>query len=147
MSEIPGPTIKGFLHGAFLENWGPKLISLALVSMAWLALASPQEVKINVVAPIRYVNLPSELTLSEDSAKTVRLTLSGRRHSIRVLEDNEVRVQVGLGNRVAGTHLIKLSVKNVDLPLGVNINRATPQNIKAILISTVGEGTTREKSK
>jgi diadenylate cyclase len=147
VSEIPGPTIKGFLHGAFLENWGPKLISLALVSMAWLALASPQEVKINVVAPIRYVNLPSELTLSEDSAKTVRLTLSGRRHSIRVLEDNEVRVQVGLGNLVAGTHLIKLSVKNVDLPLGVNINRVTPQNIKAILISTVGEGTARETSK
>ena len=42
---------------------------------------------------------------------------------------------------------VKLSVKNVDLPLGVNINRVTPQNIKAILISTVGEGTTRETSK
>jgi diadenylate cyclase len=139
VSEIPGPTIKGFIHGAFVENWGPKLIALALVSLAWLILASPQQVKVNVTAPIRYVNIPSELSLGEESAKTVRLTLSGRRHSIRVLGDNEVRVQLGLGKRAAGTHLIKLSARNIDLPLGVTIDRVTPQNIKVILTPSSGD--------
>lgn len=140
VSEIPGPTVKGFLHGAFVENWKSKLIALAMVFLAWLVLASPQEVKISVNAPIRYVNLPSELTLSEDSAKTVRLTLSGRRHSIRILEEEDVRVQVGIGKLRAGEHFIKLSARNVDLPLGVTIDRVTPQNVKIVLTAaTEGE--------
>lgn len=136
VSEIPRPTVKGLLHGIFVDNWKSKLIALAMVFFAWLFLASPQEVKVSVNAPIRYVNLPSELTLSEESAKEVRLTVSGRRHSIRVLEEEDVRVQVGLGKLWAGVHFIKLSARNVDLPLGVTVDRVTPQNIRIVLTAT-----------
>jgi diadenylate cyclase len=133
VSDIPWPTLTGFLRGAFLQNWRPKLAALMLVIMAWLVLASQQEGKINVTAPIRYVNLTSELVLGEGSAQTVRLTLSGRRHSMKVLNTKGVQVQVDLMDVTEGTHVIKLSPRNVEVPLGVMIDQVTPQNIKAIL--------------
>jgi len=141
VSEIPGPSVKSLLHAVFVDNWKSKLIALTMVFFAWLFLASPQEVKISVNAPVRYVNLPSELTLSEESAKTVRLTVSGRRHSVRTLKEEDVRVQVGLGKLWAGVHLIKLSARNVDLPLGVTVDRVTPQDIR-IVLTAVPEGET-----
>ncbi|MBW1910154.1 MAG: diadenylate cyclase [Deltaproteobacteria bacterium] len=133
--EIPGPTFQGFLKGAFVQNWGPKLGALILVTLAWLILASQQEVKTNIIAQIRYSNLPSELVLDKSSTQAVRLTLSGRRHSIKALGNQEIRVQVGVGKLSAGTHTIRLSAKNVDLPLGIVIDQVIPQDVEVVLKS------------
>jgi diadenylate cyclase len=132
-SEMAEPTLKGLFRGAVLQNWSVKVGALTLVTMAWLMLASQQEGKINVTAPIRYANLPSGLVLDEGSAQTVRLTLSGRRHSIRVMRAGEVRVQVDLGGVTSGTIMLKLSAKNVEVPLGVTIDDVTPRSVKVIL--------------
>ena len=131
--EIPGPTLKGFFKGAFVMNWSPKLGALTLVTIAWLVLASQQQVKTSIMAPVRYVDTPSEMVVGEESTKVVRLALSGRRHSIKAVGEQEVRVQVSLGNIAAGAHKIGLSAKNIDLPLGVIIDRVTPRDIKVIL--------------
>ena len=138
--EIPGPTFQGFLKGAFVQNWGPKLGALILVTLAWLILTSQQEVKTNIIAQIRYSNLPSELVLDKSSTQAVRLTLSGRRHSIKALGNQEVRVQVGVGRLSAGTHTIRLSAKNVDLPLGIVIDQVIPQDVEVVLKSRAVSG-------
>jgi len=133
LTEITGPTFKSFLKGAFIQNWGPKSGALALVTIAWLVLASQQVIKTSVIAPIRYTNLSSELVLDRDSTHMVNLSLSGSRKSIKALEDRELRVYLDLSASSAGAHQISLSAKNIDLPLGVMIDRVTPQDIKVIL--------------
>ena len=133
LSEIPGPAFEGLIKDTLTKNWGPKLGALLLVTMAWVVLASQQEVKTSVAAPIRYVNVPSGLVLDKRSIQAVRLTLSGRRRILNALEEQEVRVQVGLGKLQAGIHMIKLSAKNIDLPLGVTIDQVAPQDIKIVL--------------
>jgi uncharacterized protein (TIGR00159 family) len=133
ITEIPGPTFRGFLQGAFIKNWGPKLVSLAIVIIAWLILASQQVIKTSLIAPVTYSNLSKELILDRGSTHMVNLTLSGRRHNMRSLEDREIRVDVDLGIFVAGTHEVSPSAKDIDLPLGVMIDRVTPQKIKVIL--------------
>jgi uncharacterized protein (TIGR00159 family) len=138
LTAIDSPTFKGFLKSAFIQNWGPKLGALALVSIAWMGLASQQQVKTSVTAPVHYANLQNELVIHRDSTHTVNLTLSGRRKSIKALEDREVRVYFDLGVFPAGTHQIRLSAKNIDLPLGVMIDRVTPEYIKVILKKAEG---------
>jgi diadenylate cyclase len=133
LTEIHGPTFRGFFKGAFIQNWGPKLGALALVTVAWLVLASQEEVKTSVIAPVHYTNLQNELVVDRDSTHMVNLTLSGRRKGIKALEDRDVQVYFDLGVFSAGTHQIRLSAKNIDLPLGVTIDHVTPQYIKAIL--------------
>ncbi len=131
--DVPSSTFQDFLKGAFVKNWGPKLGALILVTFAWLLLASQQEVRTNIVAQIRYNDLSTELELDKNSTQAVRLTLSGRRHIIKSLENQEIRVQVGLEKLSAGTHTVRLSAKNIDLPIGIVIDHVIPQDIQVVL--------------
>lgn len=131
--EIPSLTFRGFVKGTFVKNWRAKLGALLLVTVAWLVLASQQEITTNIIARIQYSDLPAELELDKDSTRAVRLTLSGKRHIIMSLKDQKIRVQVGLEKVSAGTHTINLSAKNIDLPLGIAVKQVIPQDIRVIL--------------
>ncbi len=133
MPEVYTPSLQGFLQGIFLKNWGSKLGAFGLVTMAWLVLAGQQTIQINVTSPVGYVDYPPGMVLVEKSADTVKLALSGMRRSVEALKGREVPVKVELGNFKAGTHRIRLSGKNVDLPLGIMIDRVTPEDIKIVL--------------
>ena len=127
--EIRVPTLKGFLKGIFVENWRTKLSALALVTIAWLVLASQQEAELTITTPVQHTNVPSHLMLGQGSTPTVDLTLSGRRNTIRTLKDQDVQVSFDLSAITLGRHLIKVSTKNIFLPFGVKIDRVAPQKI------------------
>jgi len=129
ITESPSVKPIEFLKVALVKNRGAKLGALAIVSMAWLILASQQEVKISITAPVKHVNIPSELVLGKHSAESVSLSLSGSRNSINSVKDQGVRVYVDLKKLSSGTHQIRLSARNIDLPLGVNVNNVAPKNI------------------
>ena len=131
--EIHVPSVQHFLEDIFIQNWKTKLGAFALVSIAWLVLASQQEVKITFSAPIRHVNPPVELSVGEGSTKEVDLTLSGRQSQIKTLRDGDVRVDVDLSGLPAGKHAMNLTGKNIDLPLGVKVDRITPEKIEVNL--------------
>ena len=117
----------------FVQNWKKKLSALAMVSIAWVALASQQEIELTVTAPIRYLNIASGLVVNEDAVKSVELTMAGLRNSIRSLEQEDVQVLVDLNRLTAGPHYLNLSARNVDLPLGLKIQSILPQKIIVIL--------------
>lgn len=127
--EIRVPSLKGFLKGIFVDNWRTKLGALALVTIAWLILASQQEADMTITTPVQHTNLPPDLMLGPGSTPTVDLTVSGRRNAIRSLKDQDVQVSVDLSEITLGRHLIKISAKNIFLPFGVNIDRVAPQKI------------------
>jgi len=127
--EIRVPTLQDFFKGAFVENWRTKLSALALVTIAWLILASQQEAELNLTVPIQHNRTPSHLMLGQGSTSTVDLTLSGRRNTIRTLRDEDVQVRVDVNDIPSGRHLIKLSAKNIYLPFGVKIDQVAPQTI------------------
>jgi uncharacterized protein (TIGR00159 family) len=127
--EIRVPGIKSFLKGVFVENWRTKLSALALVTIAWLVLASQQEAELTMTAPVQHTNVASELMLGPGSTPTVDLTVSGRRNTIRTLNEQDVQVSVDLSGITLGRHLIKVSAKNIFLPFGVKIDRVAPQKI------------------
>ena len=127
--ELRVPDLKGFLKGIFVENWRTKLGALALVTIAWLVLASQQEADITITTPVQHTNVPSHLMLGPGSTPTVDLTVSGRRNAIRTLKEQDIQVSVDLTDITLGRHLIKISAKNIFLPFGVNIDRVAPQKI------------------
>ena len=127
--QITVPAIRDFLRGLFIDNWRTKLGALALVTIAWCALASQQESELTVTVPVQHTNIPSQLSVGQGSTPTVDLTLSGRRNRIRTLKDQDVQVSVDLSNIDAGKHLIRLSAKNIFLPFGVKIDQVAPQKI------------------
>jgi uncharacterized protein (TIGR00159 family) len=131
--EMHVPTVQQFLNDLFIQNWKTKLGALALVAVAWLVLASQQEVKITFSTPIRYMKPPLGLRVDQDSAREIDLMLSGRQSQIKSLRDQDVRVDIDLSRLSAGKHLINLTWKNVNLPVGINVDRIVPQKIEVIL--------------
>ena len=127
--KLQVPSLKGFLKGIFIENWRTKLSALALVTIAWLVLATQQEADITITTPVQHTNVPANLILGPGSTPTVDLTVSGRRNVIRTLKEQDVQVSVDLSDITLGRHLIKISAKNIFLPFGVNIDRVAPQKI------------------
>ena len=127
--ELRVPNLKGFFKGIFVENWRTKLSALALITIAWLVLASQQEADITITTTVQHTNVPSHLMLGPGSTPTVDLTVSGRRNAIRTLKEQDVQVSVDLSDIALGRHLIKISAKNIFLPFGVNIDRVAPQKI------------------
>jgi YbbR domain-containing protein len=106
---------------------------LALVSIAWLFLASQQEIKITFSASVRFENAAPELLGGQDAMKTVDLTVSGRPRQINEVKPEAVRVRVNLKGLAAGKHRIRLSGKNIDLPFGVKVEQITPPVIEVNL--------------
>lgn len=127
--QINVPAMKDFFKGLFIENWRTKLGALALVTIAWFALASQQESELTLAVPVQHTNIPNQLAVGQGSTPTVDLTLSGRRNKIRTLRDQDVQVSVDLSNIDAGKHLIRLSAKNIFLPFGIKIDRVAPQKV------------------
>jgi hypothetical protein len=127
--QINVPAVKDFFKGLFIENWRTKLGALALVTIAWFALASQQESELTVAVPVQHTDVPAQLIVGEGSTATVDLTLSGRRNKIRTLKDQDVQVRVDLNHIDAGKHYIRLSAKNIFLPFGVKVDRVAPQKI------------------
>ncbi|MFO8090555.1 MAG: diadenylate cyclase [Desulfatiglandaceae bacterium] len=125
-----------FLTGLFKNNWKVKLGSLALVSFAWLVLANPQEVNVTFSSPVRIMNVPQILSVSEISAREVRISAAGRRHSLKELDRRDPRITIDLTGYREGAHLVNLSAENIDMPTGVRVERFTPQNLMIILRPT-----------
>ncbi len=128
--QIHVPTIQRFLEDFFINNWKQKLTALALVSTAWLFLASQQEIKITFIAPVRFENAAAEIPEGQGAMKAVDLTIAGRPRQIKVIESDEVVVRVNLNGLAAGKHQIRLTGKNVDLPSGVKVEQFIPQRIE-----------------
>jgi YbbR domain-containing protein len=121
------------LEDFFIHNWKRKLAAFALVAVAWFFLASQQEVKITVNAPVQFDNPPAGLLAGPVSEGSVDLTLSGRQSEIRALEKKGVHLRVNLMGFSEGKHKIRLSGKNVDLPSGVTIQEIIPPSIEVNL--------------
>jgi diadenylate cyclase len=130
---LPKFRLGPFLTGILKNNWKVKLGSLALVSLAWLALANPQEVNVTFSSAVRIMNVPQALSVSEASAREVRVSAAGRRHSVKALDQRDPKIIVDLTGYREGAHLVNLSAENIDLPTGVKVERFTPQNLMIIL--------------
>jgi len=131
--QIQVPTFQHFLEDLFINNWKQKLAAFGLVSIAWLFLASQQEIIMSFSAPLRFENAAMKLPDGPRTVKSVDLTISGRQRQINLLEPQNVLVRVNLRGLTAGTHRIRLSGKNVELPSGVRVEQITPQSIEVNL--------------
>ena len=127
--EIQIPPIQRFFEDFFIKNWKRKLAAFALVAAAWLFLASQQQVEITLSAPVRFDNIPAEMQVMQSAPTEVELRLSGRQNEMKTLPSKGVRVHLDLKGLMPGRHRIRLSDKNVDLPVPAKVLRILPQNI------------------
>jgi hypothetical protein len=138
--DVPGPSVRSFIRVLFVENWGAKIGSLVLVSIAWLVLAGAQTITMNIRVPVEFYNLPDNLTLDGPAVGPVRLEVSGPRRQLIDLEPRLVRLRVNLAGLGPGTHPVRLLAKDVTVPLGLTIQGVWPHNIRVTLTRPAKSG-------
>ncbi len=133
LTETNGPTFKGFLKSAFVENWSVKIGSFVLIALAWLVVASTQNLTMTLRTPVVYLGTPAGMIVEEGSERQVNVIISGSRRWIAHLQQSGLKAQVDLTGQTPGEHLVRVTHKDIEAPLGLTIERVTPQNIVVIL--------------
>jgi YbbR domain-containing protein len=122
-----------------------KLVTFVLVALTWMILASQQNINTSITAPVRIVKQPANLVLMASTPETVRLNLTGNRMFVDALRQQDVRVELDLFSLSAGKHMIRLSRRDVDLPLGIAVDSVVPQEVEVTLSAAPVESPQKPK--
>jgi YbbR domain-containing protein len=107
-----------WLRKVFLEEWGLKLLALAITIVLWLAVTGqnrPVTLRINGVA-LNFLR-PEGFELSNELPSTIDITFTGSKDKLDRIEPRELIANVDLSDQKAGERTIKLTVGRVKLDL------------------------------
>ncbi len=115
------------------KNWILKLISLSLAIMLWYFVVGEDQVDINILVPIEILNLPANLTISNQYKKDIEVAVRGPRSMIQELRNRNITRPVDLTSAQLGTIVIKNDENSIPLPKGITVQRLQPTNITLLL--------------
>jgi YbbR domain-containing protein len=115
------------------KNWLLKLISLTLAIMLWYFVVGEDQVDINIQVPVEIINLPADLTISNQYKEDIEVAVRGPRSMIQELRSRNITRPVDLANAQPGTVVIKNDENSIPLPRGITIQRLQPTNITLLL--------------
>lgn len=113
------------------NNFGLKILSLALAFIIWAMVASEPELSTFASTQIEYKNLPSDLEIASNPVTTVLLELRGPSGELQGLGGQGVHPQVvlDLSSAVPGGHTYAINDGAVTLPRGVRLLSAVPAQV------------------
>ena len=109
---------------------GGLLLTFILVSGAWGIYSGKQLSLINVTTAVDFRNIPESLELRRSSAERVEVQITGKRRLVGALNPEQVSAFLDLSTIEAGFHRIELNGDNIELPLGLEVERITPTAIR-----------------
>jgi hypothetical protein len=120
--------------GLVFENFGWKVLSLAIALLLWALVASEPQLSAFETVPVEYKNLPPDLEISSEPATSVSLELQGPSGELRELGDAGMRPSVilDMSGVVPGERTFPVSVTAHSLRLarGVRLVRAIPAQLR-----------------
>jgi YbbR domain-containing protein len=115
------------------KNWILKLISLTLAIMLWYFVVGEDQLDITIRVPIEILNLPANLTISNQYKKDIEVAVRGPRSMIQELRNRIITRPVDLASAQPGTIVIKNDENSIPLPKGITVQRLQPTNITLLL--------------
>lgn len=115
----------GVLKRIFVQNFGLKLISLALAIGLWLVVARSPVAEVEIKVPIELHNI-SDLEVDSPSFTEALVRVRGPERVIHRLRPGDVRVEVDLSPVGPGTRTFDLTQRNVRLPRDLEVVQVVP---------------------
>lgn len=114
----------------FLEDWGVKLLSLAIALVLWLVVTGQNEpVTAHVNVQLNFIR-PQMLEISNDPPRTVDVMLTGSRSKLDDLTALDLVATVDISDQQPGERVLRLAGKAViSLPQGVKVDGFQPSAI------------------
>jgi hypothetical protein len=119
---------------AITYNWPLKLLALALSFSLWVLYTGEPLAEAGYTVPIVFRNLPEGLDVSGTDLTQASVVLRGRAGLLRRLRTEDLAVQVILEGRPEGEAAIPLAAANLEAPLGAEVVRITPAELRVRLV-------------
>ena len=101
--------------------------------MLWYFVAGEDQVDINMLVPIEILNLPANLTISNQHKKEIEVTVRGPRSIIQEMRSRNITRPVDLSGAKPGTIVIKNDENSIPMRRGIAIQRLQPKNITLLI--------------
>jgi hypothetical protein len=123
--------LKG-LRSLLFENFGWKMLSLAIAVVVWALVASEPELGTLATVPLEYRNLPEDLEISSEPVSQIVLELRGPSGELRGFGEGVIHpaVILDMSGLQPGIHTFPIIDRNVKLPRGVHLVRANPSEAR-----------------
>jgi len=111
-------TLERWLRKFILEDWGLKLLALAVAVVAWLNVTGqnkPVTLRVNGVQ-LNFLR-PAGMELSNEPPTTVDVIFTGSKDKLDRIEPRELIANVDLSDQKAGERIIKLTLNRVKMEL------------------------------
>jgi YbbR domain-containing protein len=135
----PPGLVETWLRWIFIENWGLKLLALAITLALWLAVTGVNKpVPFRTGVQLNFVR-PDNLEISNEPPRMVDVILSGRRSKLDNLGKLDLLATVDISDQREGERVVRLTPDRVrmDLPDGVKIESFQPGTISIHLEAIV----------
>jgi hypothetical protein len=119
--------------GWLTENFGWKVLALAIAFVLWWVVASEPELSVFVTVPLTYRNLPDNLEISVEPVNSISLELRGPSGQLRSLGDAgglRPAVVLDMAGVGSGERTFPIGNGNVRLSRGVHMVRAIPSEAR-----------------
>ncbi len=113
-----------------MSQAGGLLLTFLLVSAFWGIYSGKQLSLINVSTAVDFRNIPENLELKRSSTERVEVQVTGKRRLVSALKPEQVGAFLDLSEIEAGFHRLILNGDNIELPLGLEVVRITPEAIR-----------------
>lgn len=123
-----------FLREWVFNNWGLKLLALALSLLLWTTYKAEPVSEVGYLVPLEFSGISGDLEISGDPPTQVQVRVRGRSALLRRLSRSDLSVDVDLTGHRASEMLIHLTPDLVAAPFGVTVVRITPSQVRVLLV-------------
>jgi YbbR domain-containing protein len=107
-----------WLRKLFLEDWGLKLLALAITVVLWLAVTGQNQPVTLRVSGVQLTFLrPAGLEISNEPPATVDVVLTGSKDKLDRIGPRDLMATVDLSDQKAGERVVKLSLDRIKMDL------------------------------
>ena len=122
------------LRNILLDNWGIKLVSLALSLTLWFYVTSKGKTEMTLTVPLELRNIPPDMAVVGDVAGSLEVRVQGQERVLRDITSwKKVVGIIDLSMTRVGENTVRISPDDIKRPAGVTVTHMSLSEIKVKL--------------
>ncbi len=127
-----------WLAGTLRRHWGSKLAALGAAAVAWAAVQGRESTTLErtVEVPVVYRAVPQGIRLDEPEPQQATVMLRGTVRAFSRFDPGNLSITINAQYLRAGSHKVRIGTDHLDLPDGVELVSATPDQLQIVARAT-----------
>jgi YbbR domain-containing protein len=122
--------MRDFFRRHVAHNFGLKLISLAMATALWLAVAHDPVAEVAVDVPIEFRHIPGNLEIASESVPEAQIRVRGPERVIHRLQPQDVHAEIDLSSAKPGERTFDLTAQQVNAPHDLDVVQVIPSQFQ-----------------